>query len=403
MKNLPFLMASLLFISFNVKAQEILQFRGENRAGIYQESNLLKSWPPEGPPLMWEFAELGKGYGSPIITSKNIYVNGEIDSVSYLFCLDLNGKVLWKSPFGKEWMYNYPGSRSTPTLIGDLVYVTTGMGIVACLDAVTGKTKWSIDMVKDYHGKYNRFGYSESLLVEDNKVYCSPGGPDTNVVALDRFTGKQIWICKANDTLQSYCSPVLVKLPERNILMTFSKKYLLGIDTKNGILLWSHKQDHGDTHVNTPWFDNGYIYYVTGDGNHTVKLKLSNDGTKISEVWRNMSCDGSMGGFVVVNNYLFSASYYLPYYYSIDTRTGKTIDSLKFDRGITNYADGMLYFYNESGQLGLIHADEGKMEMVSSFKIRKGTKAHFAHPVICNGILYLRHGTSLLAYDIRNK
>ena len=385
-------------------SQEVLQWRGSDRSGMYNGTNLLKSWPENGPALLWEFDGLGNGYGSPVITEKNIFINGEIDTVNYLFALDLSGKFLWKTKIGKEWTLNYPGDRSTPTIVGDRIYVSTGWGIVACMDMQTGKTIWSVDMINDLHGRINTFGLAESLLVDGDKVFCMPGGADTNVVALDRFSGKIIWISKGLGQIPAYCSPLLVKLPSRNIMVTFTKHALLGIDSRDGSLLWSHKQDgEGDVHVNTPFYENGFLYYITGDGNGSVKLKLSNDGTVITEIWRNPACDNTMGGFIKLNHYIYTASYGNRCWYSQDAESGKISDSLKFDKGTTNYADGMLYIYNEKGQIGLVKPEGPKMELISSFRITRGTKAHYAHPVINKGILYVRHGKSLLAYDIFNK
>jgi outer membrane protein assembly factor BamB len=405
MKNylLIYFLSFLLLVTSESFSQEVLQWRGADRTGNYPGTNLLKSWPEGGPALLWESDGLGNGYSSPVITSKNIFINGEIDTVNYLFCLDLSGKLIWKSKIGKEWILNYPGSRSTPTIVNDLIYVTAGWGKVACLEIETGKERWSVDMIKDLHGQITRFGFSESVIVDGNKVFCSPGNPDTNVVALDRFTGNIIWICKGLGQMTSYCSPLLIQLPKRNILVTFSKSALLGIDTKDGKLLWSHKQDsEGDVHVNTPLYENGYIYYITGDGNGSVKLKLSDDGTEITELWRNGACDNTMGGFIKLDNHIYTASYGKRCWYSLDTESGKISDSLSFDKGTTNYSDGMLYLYNEKGMVGLVKPDGPKMVLVSSFKLTRGTKAHFSHPVINKGILYIRHGKSVMAYDIKD-
>ncbi|MDP1620877.1 MAG: PQQ-binding-like beta-propeller repeat protein [Bacteroidales bacterium] len=277
-----------IVLSATANAQEVLQWRGADRTGCYQDTNLLKSWPETGPDLLWEFDGLGNGYGSPVITNSAIFVNGEIDTVSYLFALDRSGKLRWKSPIGREWTMNYPGSRNTPTIATDLVYVTAGMGTIACLEAENGKTRWSVDMVRDFHAPMTRFGFSEALAVSGDAVFFSPGNTDSNVVALDRFTGNIKWICKGLGQMTSYCSPAIITLPDREIMVTFSKSALLGIDTKDGALLWSHQQDgDGDVHVNTPLYENGYIYYITGDGNGSVKLKLSPDGKEIEEVWRN--------------------------------------------------------------------------------------------------------------------
>jgi outer membrane protein assembly factor BamB len=241
------------------------------------------------------------------------------------------------------------------------------------------------------------------VLVEGDKVYCTPGSPDTNVVALDRFTGKIIWISKGAGEITSYTSPMLIKLPERNILVTFSMTALLGIDTKDGTVLWTYIQEGQDIdcQCNTPYFENGIIYCVNGNGNGVIKFVLSDDGTKITELYHNARCDGLFGGFIKTGDYLYTSSYERRHFCAVDCSTGNIADSLKFDRGSIIFADGMLYLYNEKGQVALVKPDGPKMEIVSSFRMTKGSKAHFAHPVICNGILYIRHGKSLIAYDIK--
>jgi outer membrane protein assembly factor BamB len=405
MKHLAlyFFTAFVLLLTGRSYSQEILQWRGADRDGVYHETGLLKSWPENGPELLWESDAVGNGYSSPVITKTNIFVNGEVDTVCYLFALDLSGKIQWKSKIGKEWIVNYPGSRSTPTVVGNLVYVTTGWGEVACIDAVTGKTKWSVNMMSDFHGSVPRFGFSESLLVDGNTVFCCPGSPDTNVVALDRQTGKINWISKGVGEMTSYCSPMLIRLPQRTVLLAFSKTTLLGIDAKDGKLLWSYKQDGEDIdcQVNTPIYENGFIYSVAGNGNGAFKLKLSDDGIQITEIWKNGRCDNLMGGFIKVNDYIYTSGYEKRQYYSVETNGGNITDSLKFDRGSIIYADGMLYLYNEKGQVGLFRPNGPVMEQMSVFKVTRGTKAHFAHPAICNGIMYIRHGKSLLAYKVK--
>ena len=149
-----------LLVSASSFAQEILEWRGADRSGAYKESNLLTSWPAAGPTLLWESDDIGNGYGSPIITKNNIFIEGEIDTVNYLFALDLKGKIIWKSKIGKEWVINYPGVRTTPTFVNNLIYVSTGWGKVACIDASNGNEKWSVDMMNDFHAKKITFGFS---------------------------------------------------------------------------------------------------------------------------------------------------------------------------------------------------------------------------------------------------
>ena len=96
LKKLSILVAMGFLCAANSFAQEILEWRGADRSGMYKESNLLKSWPANGPAVLWETKDLGNGYGSPSITKKNIFIEGEIDTVNYLFSLDLSGKILRK-------------------------------------------------------------------------------------------------------------------------------------------------------------------------------------------------------------------------------------------------------------------------------------------------------------------
>jgi outer membrane protein assembly factor BamB len=398
------LFIAFLFISGSLLAQTITQFRGPQRNGIYPETNLLKSWPAEGPAMLWKVEGIGNGYSSPIISGDRIYVTGEIDSIGYLFAYNKSGSMIWKKETGREWMENFTGSRSTPTLIDGLLYLETGMGRVICFDALDGTEKWSVDMIKDLNGINVRFGYSEGLLLNNNLVYCFPGGSDTNAVALDRFSGKIEWVSKAMGDSTAYTSPMLISLPSRKIIVNFSIHNLIGLDAATGELLWNKQlKGTGDIHGNTSLFDNGSIYFLAGSGSGAVKLALSDDGRSVTETWNNPNVTDVHGGFVKVGNYIYTSQYKPRRYCSLDATTGLLSDSLKFDKGSLIFADDMLYCYTEKGMVGLVKVDNGKMELISSFKMPVGTKEFFTIPVISEGVLYMRHGDAMLVYDIRKK
>src|SRR5665648_683021 len=161
----------LLITAHQTIGQKVYQWRGDNRDGVYNENNLIKSWPEKGPELLWFNEDIGRGYAAPVVTNDKLLINGEADSTSYLFAFDLKGKLLWKTPNGKEYYgqgfsASYPGSRSTPTVVGDLVYATSGHGRLACFEVATGKEKWAVNMVRDLDGIENEFGYSESPLID---------------------------------------------------------------------------------------------------------------------------------------------------------------------------------------------------------------------------------------------
>jgi outer membrane protein assembly factor BamB len=404
MKKTCFILFFLLVHTLYGFVQPIAQWRGIARDGIYHETNLLKIWPENGPELVLKIDSIGNGFSSPAILNNRIFVAGETDSIGYLYAFDLHGKLIWKKETGREWTENFPGSRSTPTVIDNLVYYCSSMGGILCLDAETGEKNWSVSMLKDLHGINIRFGYTESLLIDGDRLYCFPGGKDTNVVALNRFAGNLVWKSKAMADSAAYCSPAIIELPGRKIFVTFGIHHLIGIDASTGELLWSHPFERtGDIHCNTPIFADGFIYYDDRGGNGIVKLELAPDGKSIREVWRNFKGGNVQGGSVKIGEYLYGSRYRPARFESIQTSTGAVADSVKFNCGSTIFADDMLYCYSDKGEMGLIQPGQGKPVVVSSFKITAGSREHFAHPVINNGILYIRHGNTLLSYDIRRK
>ena len=413
MKKHLILLSVLFSISIQGFVQTVAQWRGIGRDGIYYETNLLNSWPAGGPAMLWKNETIGNGYGSPTITADRIYICGEVDTTGYLFAFDHLGNLIWKTDYGKEWVVSYQGARCAPTVAGDLIYVCSGLGNLACIEAKTGAKKWSVDMRRELHGRFTRYGHAESPFVGGDRVFLVPGGADTNVVAMNRYTGKILWICKGHGEIPGYNSPYMIRLPGRNVLVTFSAYTMLGIDAGSGELLWTHDQDNipaadrkpgnGDTHSNTVIYDKGFIYYIAGDGNGAVKLALSGDGKKITQVWRNKTIDNYMGGFVKQGNYLYTCISEKKQLKCLDAETGLVTDSLKCGAGSVIWADGNLYYYNQRGEVNLVKPDPKKMEIIGSFKVVNGTKEHFSHPVIYDGVLYIRHGKALMAYDITKK
>ncbi len=391
--------------------KKVYEWRGDNRSGIYNEDGFLKSWPEEGPELVWEYEGIGNGYGSPVFTPENMYILGEIDEGAYLFAFDLEGKLLWKREFGNEFSKEYGGSRSTPTIVDDLIYAISGEGILCCFDRDSGEVKWSVNMINDLNGTYPQFGYSESVVIEDEKVFCTPGGKVSNVVALNRFTGEVIWISEGSGETHAYHSPQIIKLHDRNVHVCFTAYELMGHDTKTGKLLWMHRQNYvkpskrvegnDEAHSNTVIYEDGYIYYAaTGAGKGGVKLELAEDGKSIEEVWCNKAFDGFMGGIVKMGDYLYGCGTAKRGLKCINATSGKMEKVLRIGNGAVIAADGMLYYYNQAGAVMLISLERNKMEVVSKFKIKKGSDLHLAHPVIHKGKLYIRHGNVIQAFHI---
>ncbi|HKK43831.1 MAG TPA: PQQ-binding-like beta-propeller repeat protein, partial [Bacteroidales bacterium] len=374
MRQLYFLIALLLTGFTAVKENDIHEWRGRDRAGIYQENNLVKQWPETGPNELWTIDDTGDGFVSPVFTGDYFYITGEKDSLTSLYCYNLDGIQQWKTALGPEWMQSYPGTRSAATIAGDLIYAGTGRGDLYCIDRNTGKMVWSKNLQRDFQGVLPLHGHSEAALVDGDRVFWTPGGKEYNVVALNRFTGEIIWHNSGFGERSAYNSPKLIRLPSKDIVAAFSAYHLMGFDAETGKLLWSQEQDnyppekrspgYGDTHSNTILFDKGSIYYVEGDGNCTVRLDLSDDGNSIKEVWRNKRLDGFMGGAVKIGDYLYSSASSSPNLFSLNTVTGTLCDSLKSGSGALIAADNMMYYYTQRGEMILLSYDNGSLKKV---------------------------------------
>lgn len=383
---------------------EFAQWRGFLRDGIYPDTNLLTSWPENGPEMKWSYDTLGNGYGSPVVSGNRVYVAGEIDSLAYIFALDTNGRVVWKSNYGQEWISHYPGCRTTPTLKDSLLYVCSGTGNLACLKSENGEILWNKNLVSDLNGRIPFFGYSQSVLLIDSIVYAMPGGVDTNFVALNRFTGDIVWISKGKGEPSAYNSPMYFEWNGRKIIATFSVHQFLGFDASTGDVLWSKHQDaQYPNHANTAIFDNGSLYIAVSCGNGIFRYDLTQDTSFVKQIWGHDSLMFNyFGGMIKLKDKLYSTCEDSRKMKVLKAETGELTDSLDTGKGAIIFADGLLYCYSDKGVVSLVNPGDS-LSLISSFKVKKGTKEHFAHPVIQDGILYIRHGESLFAYDIKEK
>ncbi len=394
------------------------QFRGPNRDGKSAETGLMKKWPAGGPKLLWSVKEdLGKGYASLAIADGMVYTTGMIERQGWVFAFDLDGQLQWKQNYGPEWVRSYPGTRTTPTIEDDRLYLTSGMGAVTCYNAKTGEKIWTTDAKKDFQGQTVNWGWAESPLIIDDKVICTPGGKLATLVALDKMTGKVIWSSKEITEPPSYCSPILVRRGGNKIVVTQTAVSLVGVDAQNGKLLWQDKfsdyQGNRPTDINPPsqlYYD-GAVYVTSGYDDGGALLELSPDGKRITRKWTDKTLDNHHGNVVVVDGYIYGSNWINNSkgdWICLDWKTGKVMYEHTWssnNKGAVIYADGMLYCYNETtGELALVPADPQKFNIVSSFKIPQSNEnIWWAHPAISDGRLYVRQGKDLFCYDIKEK
>ena len=407
---------SLLAIVFITSCQQkssTSDWRGPNRDGIYNETGLLKEWPENGPEMVWSYEGLGFGHSAVAVANDKVYVTGvkdTVNSMGTLFTFDLQGNLLWETEYGKDFTNNFHGTRSTPVVVDDLIYIESGMGAVHCLNAETGDEVWSIDFIEDMEAdSVILFGYSESVLIDGDNLICVPGAKENNVVALNRFTGETVWASDGNGEIATYNSPILVNHNGLKLIIAMTSESIMGLDANSGEMYWRFEQtQQNNIHANTPLYYQGKIVVSTAGRSETsgmVQIKLAQDGKSVEEVWRNKKFVNLMGGLVRIDSCLYGSAYMKKDWQVIDWNTGEMkIQNKELGGGAIIYADGLFYCYAErDGEIALAEASPEKFEIISKFKVSLGTKEHWARPVIDKGVLYIRHGDALMAYNISNE
>jgi outer membrane protein assembly factor BamB len=402
-KNIIF--ASLLFfLFFNISlAQDLVQWRGADRNGIYNESGLLKEWPAEGPKLLWNLDGLGQGFTSVTVVNDKVYTTGVADSKGVVFCLGTDGKLVWKAEYGKDWTESFPGTRTTLVYNKAKLYLATAYGEALCLDAASGNKVWSVDMATKYGSRTPKWGIVEAPVILDNKVFFTPGGTEVSIVALDINSGKEIWKSKATGEGSAYCSPLLINHNGKKILVTSLTGNIVGLDVNDGTMLWNIAQTNVySIHPNTPLYKDGYVYSVTGYKVGGVMFKIAEDGKSVTEIWRNKSLDSQMGGAVWIDDLIIGSGQTDRSWQALDAKTGNVLfKTTEIGKGVVIYADGLLYCYADNGEMGILEIADNSFKLKSKFRITLGTEQHWAHPVIDKGVLYIRHGNTLMAYNVK--
>ncbi|MBN1975441.1 MAG: PQQ-like beta-propeller repeat protein [Sedimentisphaerales bacterium] len=393
------------------------QFHGPNRDNCSAETGLLKIWPGSGPKLLWKCDGIGIGWSSPSLASGNIFVTGAEDEKEFLTCLNLSGILKWKVYYGTAHKM-YSGTRSSPTIDDGFAYVISGTGEVVCIDIKKRMIEWKINGYKLFEGKCHNFGIAESPLIFGNKVFYTPCGERTAMAALDKRTGQIIWESESLHEQSAYVSPIIIRRGTQDIIVTVTAMYIIGIDPQTGDVIWKYPyvENHKTkSKVNTliqnavmPVYKDGQLYVTSGYDHVGIALKLSEDGRQISLLWEDKTLDCHHGGVILHDGYIYGSNWHNNLngnWICLDWKTGQVMYDHKWiGKGSILCADGMLYCYEErEGNIALVTPSPKGFDIISSFKITKGTGEHWAHPVICDGRLYIRRGDSLMAYDIKQK
>lgn len=389
-------------------ADDWLQWRGPDRAGISAETGLLDEWPPEGPAVNWQIETLGHGYGTVAVEGDAIYVQGTRDGQSAVFRLRAgDGGEVWVRTLGP--LYDHPdrgdGPRSVPTVHGDSLFVLNGMGEVAKIAKDTGEVIWQFNMLDRFRSPNTHWGISESPLVVRDRVFVMPGGREGAIAALSAADGSTIWRSSELGDVASYSSLILREIAGTEVLLGFTGEAGVGVRAENGELLWRYERPSTVNAINitTPVLEDNLVFYTAsyGIGGGALAITAEDEGGSFhsEEAYFGTRLQNHHGGVIAHEGTLYS--FFGPALTAVDARTGEVHwRARSVGKGSLVMADGKLFLLSEHHKVGLAVATPEGYQERGRFEIEDRGGPSWAHPVVANGAFYIRDQESLTSYDV---
>ncbi len=379
------------------------QWRGPNRDGVNPEKNLLDEWPAAGPKLLWRSEGLGAGFSSVSTSKGRLFTMGDGKESSHVYCLSVkDGSKIWTSRAIGKTGGNYKGTRSTPTVVGDLLYALGQFGDLVCLETATGAEVWRTSLKTNYGGRPGGWNYTESPLVDGNKIIVTPGGKKGAVIALNRMTGKLIWKSADFTDGAQYSSLIISEFGGERQYIQLTGENVVGLAAGTGKVLWQAARKGRTATVSTPIFHDGSLFVTSSYGVGCNGFKISYDGTSFfaKQTYANKTISNHHGGCIRVGNYIYGSSGST--LACIDLKTGEEMwRERSAGKGAIVVADSKIILRSEKDTVALVALSPKAYKEISRFSQPDRTRARaWSHPVVSDGILYLKDQGLLLAYDL---
>jgi outer membrane protein assembly factor BamB len=399
------------------------QFHGPRRDSLCSDTGLLQAWPEGGPKQLWTLKGLGRGYSTVSIADRTIYTMGDRatdqgpEEAQFVLAYDLQTrKSLWKTAIGPP--HGDGGPRCTPTVDGDLVYVIGTDSDVVCLDASTGAVKWKRNLAQEFDGKMmSVWKYSESPLIDGDRLICTPGGPEATMVALNKHTGATLWKCATPEIGQdgadgaAYSSAVAATICDVPQYVQVFGRGVVGVHAETGKFLWGYNHVANNVaNITMPVVRGNYVFATTAYSTGAVLLRITCDGDKwdAQEVYflKGRDFQNHHGGVVLLGDYVYGGhgpNKGDPACVELGTGEVKWRQRAPA-RGSASvvYADGHIIFRYDRGEVVLVEASPEAFKIKGRFTAPTAAGPAWAHPVVHGGKLYLRHEDILLCYDLRS-
>ena len=382
------------------------QLLGPARNGVYSGTNLLSTWPKEGPRVLWR-KDVGQGFSGPVSASNRVVLFHRIEDKERVECFDAHsGKQLWAFDYPTAYRDDFgfdEGPRATPTISGNRVYTYGAEGMLHCIDFASGKKVWNVDCKAQFGAGKGFFGIACSPLVISNLILLDIGGAKAGVVAFERESGTVVWKTPASET--SYSSPTVATIQGKTYAFLFRREGLEALEPAAGKVLWEFPwRPSIDASVNaaTPIIAGDLIFISTSYGRGAAVLRFGESKPEV--LWS--------GDDQLSNHYATSVPYdaYLYGYHGrqehgcdlrcVDLKTGKVMWTVeRFGAGTIMVAGSDLLLLTEKGELIKAPADPKQFKPVARAQVL-GFEAR-AYPALANGLFLARDKRRLACLDLR--
>lgn len=389
-------------------------FRGENRDAVSLENvSLARSWPAEGPPVLWS-KELGEGYAGAAVSRGRVYIldYDEEAVADTLLCLSLDdGREIWRNSYPILLTRNHGLSRTTPLVVGDYVITLGPRCHLACWDALTGKSRWLIDLVLEHGTTVPRWYAGQCPFLDRDRLIVAPGGK-AMLMAVDYKTGEVIWESpNPRGWTMTHVSIVPMEFEGQRSYVYCGSGGVAGISADDGSLLWDSMEwpEQFATSPSPVILPEGRIFLSSGYGNKvgSLMLKLKKDGDRIkAEVAYKLSpkqFNSEQQTPIFREGHLFGARKRGGGQMVCLDLDGKVIwhsGSDRFGHGPYMFADGLLLALNDKGVLTLAEATTSGYKRLARHEVLPGGHDAWGPMAIAGGRLIVRDMTKMVCLDL---
>jgi len=408
-RQLSSLLVVLLICAVNVYSQDWPQFLGPERNSTSTQKNILRSWPENGPEVLWT-VPVGTGYGGSVVKDGKVYLLDRNDEVGdKMRCFDLaSGEELWNFGYEAPGSVMFPGSRSVPAIDGNYIYSCGPYGDFYCIDINSHKPVWNKNVWTDFggdpgndtidhggfggHGNFPIWAISQCPLVYGDLLIVASQAPEAGLVAYNKITGDMVWKTP-NLGNETYVSPAVVKIDgDDHIVMVTSSTNpigrpdepmtpgnIVGIEPLSGEILW--KFSEWECHISVPSAvdaGNNKVLVVGGYELGALMIEVNKQADEsygTTELFRTEEFGDQTKPPLLIDGYFYAQ------FGTNRTRDGLTCMNMDgeimwktkrepdFNKGSMIYADGLILATDGAKSLFLIEPDPSGYKPLASAEL----------------------------------